>query len=346
MPDEHQSPPEDPGSTAAGPVAVAPRETFLQKLKALFGARNASLRESLEGVLEESDESLSDALTDNERRMLRNVLDLRELRVADVMVPRADIDAVDIKASIGELLKIFRDAGHSRLPVYRDSLDEPVGMVHIKDVMGWMTTQASLTDDERANRRTPPANGLELRKVALKTPLGETDLARQVLFVPPSMPAGDLLVKMQAMRVHLAVVVDEYGGTDGLASIEDLVEEIVGDIEDEHDEESAPMLVPTEDGGFIADARVPLEDLAEALGRDLEIGDLVEDIDTLGGLVFNQAGRVPVRGELVTFPGGFEFEILDADPRRVKRVRIHCPMQNGDDSNSGQHQGNGHSKAL
>jgi CBS domain containing-hemolysin-like protein len=135
-------------------------------------------------------------------------------------------------------------------------------MVHIKDVVNWMTTQAELDDEERASRRTPPANGLELRKVALKTPLAKTDLIRDVLFVPTSMPAGDLLVKMQANRIHLAVVVDEYGGTDGLVSIEDLVEEIVGDIEDEHDEESAPMIVPTEDGGFIADARAPLEDMA------------------------------------------------------------------------------------
>jgi CBS domain containing-hemolysin-like protein len=128
---------------------------------------------------------------------------------------------------------------------------------------------------------------------------------------------------MQTTRIHLAIVVDEYGGTDGLASIEDLVEEIVGEIEDEHDEETAPMIIPTDDGGFIADARAPIEEVGQILGEELEIGDLVEELDTLGGLVFNRAGHVPVRGELVPFPGGYEFEILDADPRRIKRVRIH-----------------------
>ncbi len=323
MPDDHQASAEDPASRPAERAPDQPRDGLLQKLKMLFGARQSTLRESLEGVLDQDARALSDALSPNERLMLRNVLHLRDLRVDDVMVPRADIDAVEISALIGDLLKEFRAAGHSRLPVYRESLDEPVGMVHIKDLMGWITAQAELTDDERANRRTPPSNGLELRKVALKTPVEKTDLVRDVLFVPPSMPAGDLLVKMQATRMHLAIVVDEYGGTDGLVSIEDLVEQIVGDIEDEHDEEAAPMMVPTEDGGFIADARVPLEELSTAIGDGLDIGDLVEEIDTLGGLISSRAGRVPVRGELVAFPGGFEFEVLDADPRRVKRVRIH-----------------------
>jgi CBS domain containing-hemolysin-like protein len=323
MPNETSSTAEDPASSSAGRSPGAPRDSLLQKLRTIFGARRASLRESLEGVLREDAMALSEALSANERLMLRNVLGLRDLRVDDVMVPRADIDAVEIGASIGDLLKQFRAAGHSRLPIYRESLDEPVGMIHIKDLLGWITARAELSDEERTNRRTPPSNGLDLRKVALSTPLEKTGLTRDVLFVPPSMPAGDLLVKMQAMRVHLAVVVDEYGGTDGLVSIEDLVEEIVGDIEDEHDEEAAPMIVPTEDGGFVADARVPLEELAAAIGGGLEFGDLVEDIDTLGGLISSQAGRVPVRGELVAFPGGFEFEVLDADPRRVKRVRVH-----------------------
>jgi CBS domain containing-hemolysin-like protein len=346
MPDDHQSAAEDPSSSAAGPADPGSRYSLFQKFRTLFGARNASWRESLEGALENGGEGAADKLSAKERSMLRNVLDLRDLRIDDVMVPRADIDAIEIGASIGELLKAFRNAGHSRLPVYRESLDEPMGMVHIKDVVNWMTTQAELDDEERASRRTPPANGLELRKVALKTPLAKTDLVRDVLFVPTSMPAGDLLVKMQANRIHLAIVVDEYGGTDGLVSIEDLVEEIVGDIEDEHDEESAPMIVPTEDGGFIADARAPLEDIGAALGAGLDIGDLVEEIDTLGGLVFNQAGRVPVRGELVAFPGGYEFEILDADPRRVKRVRIHRRQQDGERVSARPRQSGGHPDAA
>lgn len=321
MPDEQASA-EDPSSHSSGQRNVT-REGVLQRLKKLFGARRSTLRESIEGALQDDLLTLADTLSADERLMLRNVLTLRDLRVDDVMVPRADIDAVEIAASVGNLLKTFREAGHSRLPVYRESLDEPVGMIHIKDLMGWITAQAEISDDERASRRTSPANGLDLRKVALKTPVADTGLVRNVLFVPPSMPAGDLLVKMQATRIHLAIVVDEYGGTDGLVSIEDLVEEIVGDIEDEHDEEAAPMIVPTKDGGFVADARAPLEDLAAALGEGLEISELVEEIDTLGGLIVNQTGRVPVRGELVTYPGGYEFEILDADPRRVKRVRIH-----------------------
>jgi hemolysin (HlyC) family protein len=300
-------------------------EPLLRRLKGLFGHRqtSSSLRESLAGALDEAAGVASDPFSAKERSMLRNVLGLRDLRVDDVMVPRADIDAVEIAISITDLIKEFREAGHSRLPIYKETLDEPVGMVHIKDLLGWMTEKALLSQEELSKRRAKPPGGLDMRRIPLKTSLSEAKLIRQVLYVPPSMPAVDLLVKMQATRVHLAIVVDEYGGTDGLVSIEDLVEEIVGEIEDEHDEESAPMIVPTDDGGFIADARAPLEDVVKMLGEELAIGDLVEEIDTLGGLVFNEVGHVPVRGELVTFPGGYEFEILDADPRRIKRVRIH-----------------------
>ncbi len=323
MPKEQQPAQEEPASSIGGAApAQEPSEGFVQKLKALFGVRPSSLRESLEDVLDE-EESVSDTLSAKERTMLRNVLGLRDLRVDDVMVPRADIDAVDASELIGEMLKEFREAGHSRLPVYRETLDDTIGMVHIKDSVSWMTTRAEVDETDPPRRRSAAVEGLDLRKVSLKTTLAETNCVRKVLYVPPSMPAVDLLVKMQATRIHMAVVVDEYGGTDGLVSIEDLVEEIVGDIEDEHDEESAPMIVPTTDGGYIADARATIEELGEALGEGFQVGDLAEDVDTLGGLVFNSAGRVPVRGELVTFSGGFEFEILEADPRRVKRVRIH-----------------------
>ncbi len=321
MPDDPQSRSEDPSSSGR----PGGGEPFFQKLKSLFGGRqtSSSLRESLAGALDEAVGVASDPFSAKERSMLRNVLGLRDLRVDDVMVPRADIDAVETDVSIADLIKEFREAGHSRLPVYKETLDEPVGMVHIKDVLGWMTEHALLPEEDMARRKAKPAGGLDMRRIPLKTSLAEAALTRQVLYVPPSMPAVDLLVKMQATRIHLAIVVDEYGGTDGLVSIEDLVEEIVGEIEDEHDEESAPMIVPTDDGGFIADARAPIEEVSKILGAELEIGDLVEDIDTLGGLVFDRAGHVPVRGELVAFPGGYEFEILDADPRRIKRVRIH-----------------------
>ncbi len=298
--------------------------SLLARLRAAFTGRpSSSLRESLEGALDEDVEVTADPFSAKERSMLRNVLGLRDLRVDDVMVPRADIDAVEINVGIADLIKEFRAAGHSRLPVYRDTLDEPAGMVHIKDLLGWMTENSLLTDEEMKRRRAKPPGRLDLRGVPLKMTLEEAGLVREVLYVPPSMPAVDLLVKMQATRIHMAIIVDEYGGTDGLASIEDLVEEIVGEIEDEHDEASAPMIVPSGDGGFIADARAPIEEVGAVLGAELEIGDLVEEIDTLGGLVFNRAGHVPVRGELIPFPGGYEFEILDADPRRIKRVRIH-----------------------
>lgn len=304
---------------------AASRGSLFGRLASLFGRKpSSSLRDSLAGVLDEAADVASDPFSAKERSMLRNVLGMRDLRIDDVMVPRVDIDAVEIDISIADLIKEFRKAGHSRLPVYRDTLDEPVGMVHIKDLLGYVTSHAQLSADDLARRRGPaPPGDLEFRRVPLKTPLSQAGLVRDVLFVPPSMPAVDLLVKMQATRIHLAIVIDEYGGTDGLASIEDLVEEIVGEIEDEHDEEIGPMILPTEDGGFIADARAPLEDVSRMLGDDLKIGDLIDEIDTLGGLLFDRAGHVPVRGELVVFPGGYEFEILEADPRRIKRVQIH-----------------------
>lgn len=322
--DQNQPPAEDPSSSveaaAAAPAEPVPPGSLVARLRALFARRaSASLRESLEGALEETGIATFSA---EERSMLRNVLALKELRVDDVMVPRADIDAVETGATIADLIREFREAGHSRLPVYRETLDDPAGMVHIKDLLGWMSAKATLGEEELAGRRNRPAGGLDFRRVPLKTTIEEAGLVRDVLYVPPSMPAGDLLVKMQTTRIHLAIVVDEYGGTDGLVSIEDLVEEIVGDIEDEHDEASAPMIEPAGNGSFVADARTPLEELQAALGDGLDIGDLMEEIDTLGGLLFNRVGRVPVRGELIEFPGGYEFEVLDADPRRVKRVRI------------------------
>ncbi|MCT8972135.1 hemolysin family protein [Microbaculum marinisediminis] len=320
MPDEPTPSPEEPASSSH-----SGGETLIRKLKHLFGHRqtSSSLRESLAGALDEADGVATDPFSAKERSMLRNVLGLRDLRVDDVMVPRADIDAVETDVPIAELIREFRDAGHSRLPVYKETLDEPCGMIHIKDLLGWMTERALLSQDGASADEAGKSGDLDMSRIPLKTSLAEAELVRQVLYVPPSMPAVDLLVKMQATRIHMAIVVDEYGGTDGLVSIEDLVEEIVGEIEDEHDEETAPMIVPTDDGGFIADARAPIEEVSKLLGEEIEIGDLVEDIDTLGGLVFDRAGHVPVRGELVSFPGGYEFEILDADPRRIKRVRIH-----------------------
>lgn len=268
---------------------------------------NGSLRESLEETLHSHHTAEMAALSKEERMMLSNILSFGGLRVDDVMVPRADIIAVDVSTSLNDILEVFRDAAHSRLPIYRETLDDPIGMVHIKDVIA-IVSPGPDSDADRAVAH----NGYILNK-----------LRRDVLFVPPSMPALDLLIRMQKTHIHLAIVIDEYGGTDGLVSIEDLVEQIVGEIEDEHDTDAAPVLIQREGGGFDADARVPVGELEDKVAIALLSEDREEDIDTLGGLIFSLVGRVPQRGELIRHPGGLEFEIIDADPRRVKKIRIH-----------------------
>ena len=259
----------------------------------------ATLRESLEAVIEES-EAGDRPLARQERSMVLNILNFGELKVADIMVPRADVIAIEASTSLPDLVRIFRDAQHSRLPVYRDTLDNPVGMVHIKDLIGLAV---------------PEAEGAPHPKTM-------QDIRRDILFVPPSMPVVDLLVKMQATRVHLALVIDEYGGTDGLVSIEDLVEQIVGDIEDEHDTDDVKLIAARKDGEFDASARADLEDVEKTVGFQLVDEEEAEEIDTLAGLVFSLVGRVPQRGEIVRHPAGVEFEVLDADPRRLKRLRV------------------------
>ena len=257
-----------------------------------------TLRQSIETALDE--ESVADdELGSQERHMLKNILSFAGKRVDDVLLPRADIVALEISSSLEDLLDLMQEKSHSRMPIYRDTLDEPIGMVHIKDVLSWM---AAHPNDRKS---------FDLRTIR-----------RPVLFVPPSMPVRDLLLKMQSSHIHMALVVDEYGGTDGLVSIEDLVEEIVGDIEDEHDVTERASLVKLEDGSIDALARTPIEDLEEMLGLVLVDPDTDDDADTLGGLVFSLVGRVPQRGELIAHPAGIEFEIRDADPRRIKQLRI------------------------
>ena len=252
--------------------------------------------------------------------MLKNILGLRERRIDDVMVPRAHIIAVQQDIPLGELVKVFEKAGHSRLVAFNDTLDDPVGMIHIRDLIAFMTARAAVSPANNGRRKKPRPAGLDLGAIDLSMPLIETKIIRPILFVPPSMPAIDLLAKMQATRIHLALVVDEYGGTDGIVSIEDLVELIVGDIEDEHDEEEAPGILRQPDGSFVADARASLEDVIEAVGKGFDVGDALNNAEiTLAGYLVSQVGRVPVRGELVPGPSGFEFEVLDADPRRSRR---------------------------
>ncbi len=260
------------------------------------------LREILEEIIEErGDETLPTST--EERAMLLNLLNFGDLRVADVMVPRANIVAVEQSAPLTEVVKIMRDAGHSRLPVFHDTLDNIVGMVHVRDMLRFWGADESFA-------------------------LG--GIVRRFLFVPPSMPVRDLLMQMRATRIHMAMVVDEYGGTDGLVTIEDLVEEIVGEIQDEHDVKELPMLVDQPGGVIEADAQVPVEELESRLGCGLVPEEREEHVETLGGLVFSLVGRVPVRGELISHPAGLRFEVIDADPRRIKRLRIHRAPTGGE----------------
>ncbi|MCP4318414.1 MAG: HlyC/CorC family transporter [Hyphomicrobiales bacterium] len=330
---------EDPGNRKL-PVIVHPAErnghSWWAKLFRLFRTSDEhSLREDLTDALS-SDGAFGTAFTPEERAMLHNILRLREVRVEDVMVPRAEIMAADCTITLDELMVMFEETGHSRMPVYGETLDDPRGMVHIRDLVAYITKQAR--NRRRASRNgstAKPANGtaaakkdkqvkpgqFDLARVELSRTVHEAGIVRDVLFVPPSMLASDLMQRMQAMRTQMALVIDEYGGTDGLVSLEDIVEMVVGDIEDEHDDE-ADMITSTSEDVFVADARAELEDIAKVVGKDFEFGDTAEDVDTLGGLIFSALGRIPARGEVVRALPKFEFHVLDADPRRIKRVRI------------------------
>lgn len=323
---------EEPGSSSG---AQRNGNSFWSRLLRLVKPANGSnLRDDIADALltdSESNTSFSPA----ERAMLHNILRFREVRVEDVMVPRADIDAVEQSTTVGDLMSLFEETGRSRMPVYSDTLDDPRGMVHIRDLLSWIMKQARAK--RRSSRTTAKTNGektetkpvktttkvagFDLGKADLNKTVAEIGITRQLLFVPPSMHAADLMALMQADRIQMALVIDEYGGTDGLVSHEDIVEMVVGDIWDEHDDDEL-MFRKTSDDVYTADARVELEELAEAIGPDFDIREQLEDVDTLGGLIFSSLGRIPVRGELVNALPGFEFHILEADPRRVRRVRI------------------------
>jgi CBS domain containing-hemolysin-like protein len=276
------------------------RPGFIDRLLRLVRLRNGGAAEELRETIEELIEHKSEPGAENEADikrdelvLLQNVLELRNRTAADVMVPRADIDAVEISTRLPDLIRRMNRTAHTRIPVYRNTLDHVVGMVHLKDVM------ACWDNPERVELAT---------------------LVRRLLYVAPSMPVLELLLQMRSSRIHMAVVVDEHGGTDGLITIEDVVEEIVGEIEDEHDDAASPTLIERTDG-FIADARVRLEDFEDKVGHFVG-EDEREDVDTLGGLVFYLAGRVPARGETIKHGSGISFEVLDADARRIKRLRV------------------------
>jgi CBS domain containing-hemolysin-like protein len=227
--------------------------------------------------------------------LIGNILKVHDRTAADAMVPRVDIVALDVETSFREVVKFMVEQGHSRVPVYRETLDNVIGFVHVKDLLG-------------------PAAERRETKLSL--------MLRKVLFVAPSVPILDLLVQMRQARTHIAMVADEFGGIDGLVTIEDLIEEIVGEIEDEHDVADEPRLAERADGTLIADARTPIEVLEERQGIRLRPSGEQEEVDTLGGLVSSLAGRVPKRGEVIAHPSGIEFEVLDADPRKIKRLRV------------------------
>jgi hemolysin (HlyC) family protein len=287
----------------------------------LFGWKTTPKRADLELVL--AAPPAESGFSPEEAAMLRNILGLRDYRIDRVMVPRADIVAVHQDIALAALIKIFESAAHSRLVVYNDTLDDPTGMVHIRDLIAFMAARAGAAPAGADQGEQPPASSLDFSKVDLTVPLVATRIVRDILYAPPSMPALDLLAKMQATRIHLALIIDEYGGTDGLVSMEDLVEIIVGDIADEHDIDETPAITRQNDGSFLAAGRASLDEVRAVIGEEFDFGEARGEVDTLGGYLVIRAGHVPVRGELVPGPDGFEAEVLDADPRRVKRVKIY-----------------------
>jgi magnesium and cobalt transporter len=266
---------------------------FLRSMRRPRDGEN--LRETIDEMIEEPSAEGSHSLSTHERVLIGNILKAYDRTAADVMVPRVDIVALDVETPFSEVIKCMVEHGHSRIPVYRETLDDVIGFVHVKDLLGPAA-------DRRPTKLAP--------------------MLRKVLFVAPSLLILDLLVQMRQARTHISMVVDEFGGIDGLVTIEDLIEEIVGEIEDEHDVAHGPNLTERADGTLIADARLPIELLEERQGICLRPNAEQEEVDTLGGLVSSLAGRVPKRGEVIAHPSGIEFEVLDADPRRVKRLRV------------------------
>jgi CBS domain containing-hemolysin-like protein len=291
--DSHSRSPRANGATTEQPAQTI-GGTIRTWLKAFVGANDGDLRESLEEVIEEHEDD-GESLDPGQREMLYNILSFGELQVDDVMVPRADIVGLDVDTSLDKLIEILRTARHSRLLVYRETLDDILGFLHIKDVIDfWQGGQ-----------------GFSVEKIL-----------REPLFVPPSMLVLELLTRMRATRIHMAVVVDEYGGVDGLVTVEDVVEEIVGEIADEHDEAEAPLFIEHPDGSIEVAARVEIEAFEERFGVDLLPDETDEDIDTLGGFVVSVLGRLPRRGETLRHDSGLEFEVIEADPRRIKKLMV------------------------
>ena len=309
--------PEPPSSAAAAP---ARGPNLWSRLKALLALRTVSLRDDLQVALDgEGSAEVSD-FSESERTILQNVLKLSEVRVDDVMVERSDIQAVKADITLGALVARFREVGHSRLPVYSDELDDISGFIHVKDALNRITATVPLDESGKGQP-------VKLVSAALRQKVARLDIIRPAVYVPASMPVGDLLQSMRASRVHMAIVVDEYGGTDGLVTIEDLLEAVVGEIEDEHDDLDHALVRKVGPDTFIADARAELEEVREVIGPDFDLGEHGGEVDTLGGLVFDLVGRVPARGEIISRLKGFDFEVLAADSRRIKKLKIRRAKQ-------------------
>jgi magnesium and cobalt transporter len=292
MNEDHLAQPVADSERAASAEETPRQAGLLERLRSFLGLRSDNVRDVLQELIESREEQES-PLDEHERALLKNILMLREKSAHDVMVPRAHIIAIEQSLGFEELVAHFVEAGHSRLPVYRETLDDVIGMVHVKDVL-------------------IASRGKKSAALA--------DLLRPVLFVPPSLGAIDLLAQMRTRRTHLAMVVDEYGGIDGLVTIEDVVEEIVGEIEDEHDEIAKPPIERRADGTVLADGGAPIEDIEALVGHTL-VDEEEEEIDTIGGFVTALAGRVPAKGEVFE-RDGIEFEVIEADPRRIARLRL------------------------
>lgn len=284
------------------------------------GSDRKSRRAGMAGLLtrwlgraeEGKDESAAPSAEEAEVDIVDQAEAFQSLRVSDVMTPRADIVALEISTPLIEVVQQFVEAEHSRMPVYRETLDDPVGVVHIKDIVRLIAPSG----DDAEKAEPPPWREQVLHRIR-----------REVLYVPASMRTADLLLRMRVARIHMALVIDEFGGTDGLVTLEDLIEAVVGEISDEYDEQTTPSIVARPGGLFEADARVPLDELEALLGADLTPEDVEEEVDTVAGLVSTLAGRVPQRGEVIVHPDGYEFEVVEADPRRIRRLRIRAPAK-------------------
>jgi CBS domain containing-hemolysin-like protein len=293
--------PVSPGESPNAPSSAADSAAHSSWFRTLWRRlrrreRNEAVREAIEELIEGTPES-DTPISDDQRELLANILKLRDKTVADVMVPRVDIVGISADTPLDEVVRLIQAEAHSRYPIYRDSLDDVIGMVHIKDVLAYWGRS---------------------KKFNLR------DILRRVVFVAPTLPVLDMLLDMRRSRTHMALVVDEFGGTDGLLTIEDLVEEIVGEIEDEHDVAQAPTLARRMDGTIDVNGRTPVELLEKEIG-DVLSEDERREIDTVGGLIFSLLGRIPERGEVVRHPSGVEFEVLDVDPRRIRRLRVRPP---------------------